>query len=399
MARNGSKRAGNSGSVFKRKDGRWVAQVLLGYDGTTGRPKYKTVYAKSQAEAVKELNKTMAAVTTGKTVPTERTTLGQFLDRWLDGTVRGHKEPKTVDYYVMMVDRHIKPALGRIDLRKLTAEQIQLFLNEKGKPRKVGDKTVTLSPASVAGIRRVFRAAMNQAWKWGLVAENVVVKTVPPKVKKSDPVYLHPDQALKLAEAAKGHPIENLLLVALGTGMRIGEATGLRWQDVDTVNPKQATLRVGVQLQRVEGKLVHKSVKSASSRRSLPLLGYALEGIEAEKFRQARLQAELGDSFQNPLGLVFLNSEGRPLDPKYVHNHLKALCRKAGIPEVSFHKLRHTAATHMVAEGVPLALVKDQLGHSSIALTTGTYAHMVPVAQRKAAEKLDAVFRKAQAEQ
>ncbi len=393
MAKRRSRARHGLGSVFKRKDGRWVAQVCAGYSADTGKPKYRTAYSRTEQDAKTNLKQMINELDSGQPAPTSRQTVGEFLDKWLDECVKGQKEPKTIVYYTMMVNRHIKPSLGRIELRKLQAYEVQSLINEKTKPQPTGKegKTRKLSPATVNGIRRVLRAALNQAWKWDMVVQNVVPKTSAPKVVKPEPVYLEPDQAQKLLEQAKGHPIENLVALAMGTGLRIGEATGLRWQDVDVEN---ATLRVQVQLQRIEKKLVHKPLKSASSRRNLPLLGMALEAVRAEEFRQASLKAKLGEKYANPLGLVFLNSEGRPLDPKYVDKHLKQLCKDAGIPQVSFHKLRHTAATHMVAAGVPLALVKDQLGHSSITLTTGTYAHMVPAAQREAAEKLDAVLRK-----
>lgn len=155
------------------------------------------------------------------------------------------------------------------------------------------------------------------------------------------------------------------------------------------------TLRVQYQLQR-NGKLTHKSLKSASSRRNLPILGMVLEALKAEQKRQVFLKVAFKAGGLNPLDLVFLNAEGRALDPKYVDKHLKALCTKAEIAPVSFHKLRHTAAPHMVAADVPLALVKDHLGHSSITLRTGPCAHMVPAAQREAAEKLDQALRTGQ---
>lgn len=376
------------GSIYQRKpDGLWVAQVHIGYN-EKGRPKYKRVYRKENAAAVDALQELQFALRRGQPVDAKRLTVSEYLDQWMATSVEGSKEPKTIAYYRMMIDRHLKPTIGRIDLRKLTALHVQAMLTEKQTKADPKTKRI-LSASSVAGIRRTLRAALSRAWKLGLVAENVAQKTDPPKVKKADPVYLTPEQALALREKANGHPIENLLALTLGTGLRVGEATGLRWTDVDLDN---GLLKITTQLQRISKKLTLKSLKSSSSRRTLPLIGLALEAVQAEQVRHAKLRAFLGDSF-NELGLVFVNDGGRPFDPKYVDKHLKALCKAAEIPQVSFHKLRHTAATLMVAAGVPLALVKDQLGHSSITLTMGTYAHMLPTAQREAAEKLDQALR------
>jgi len=386
----------------------------LGYR-SDGKPKYKTAYAKLESEAVDALIKIQTDVTLGKPISTERQTVSQFLDDWLESVIEGHKEPQTVRYYRLMVNTHIKPAIGRIDIRKLQALQVQELISTsskasplpKSKPgtktkkakdaetKKVEVKTVkTLSPYTVRGIRAVLRAALNHAWKLGMVSENVALKTTPPRIVKSDPVYLSPEDAHKLLEKAEGHALRNLLAVTLGTGMRVGEATGLRWQDIDF---ESLTLRIQYQLQRNNGKLTHKPLKSASSRRNLPILGMVESALRAEQERQQFQRAASRTDVFNPLELVFLNADARPLDPKYVDKHLKALCKEAGIAQVSFHKLRHTAATHMVAAGVPLALVKDQLGHSSITLTTGTYAHMVPAAQREAAEKLDLALKSVKA--
>jgi len=386
MAKRGKNREPGTGSVFQRtRDKRWVAQVLLGYD-ERGRARYKLGVCRSQAAAISKLNEIMARVTTGQSITTDRQTVSTYLSSWLKTKAEAQLAPKTLAYYKLMVERHIIPSLGRTDLTKLSANQVQVFLNEKARPTTYGDRTTIVGPYTVRGIRAVLRAALADAWRLGLVSDNVALKVRTPKIIKSDPVYLDPEQAAQLCKAAQGHAIENLIRLTLGTGLRIGEATGVRWQDVEV---ESGILRVTVQLQRIAGKLVHKPLKSASSRRVLALVGLALEAIQAEKLRYDRLRSTLGQDGFNPLGLVFLNDEGRPLDGKYVDKHLKKLCANAKIPEISFHKLRHTAATLMVAAGVPLALVKDQLGHSSITLTTGTYAHMVPSAQKQAAETLN----------
>jgi integrase len=146
------------------------------------------------------------------------------------------------------------------------------------------------------------------------------------------------------------------------------------------------------QLQRIDGTLMLRGLKSTSSRRTLPLASLAVEALREEKARQLVLSAALGNDF-NPLNIVFLNSEARPLDQRYVDRHLKEILVKAGLPKLSFHKLRHTAASLLVAAGVDIHQVKEQLGHSQISLTANLYAHGVSQAQRRAANKLDSVLR------
>ncbi|MBZ0214806.1 MAG: site-specific integrase [Nitrospirae bacterium] len=373
--RSRGRREPGSGSVFKRADGRWVAQVLLDYKD--GKARYKTSYARSEKEAVAKLNQAIAAVATGRHVPTQRVTVAQFVEEWLEQTVKPHRAPKTYRSYRQLYEHHLKDSLGRLDLKKLTHMHVQRLINEKDK--------AGYAPNTVDRIRATLRSALAIAWKQGLVAENVAQRVSVPKKVKKDPTFLQPEEAKRLIEAAGQTRFGNLIELALHTGMRIGEVTGLRWSDVDFDN---AILRVRVQLQRVESKLVLRELKSASSRRSLPLTARALDALKREKAEQLLMRSVLGERFANPMDLVFLNAEGRPMDQKHVHKHLKSALSGAGLPDVSFHSLRHTAASLMVAAGVPLQVVKDQLGHSSILLTSGTYAHMVPAAQREGAERL-----------
>lgn len=375
MARKRAKREQGTGSVFKRSDGRWVAQVLLGHEN--GRAKYKTCYARSQREAVEKLNAVMAEVQIGRTVPTARLTVGAFVENWLEETIRPNRAPKTYRSYRQLYDLHLKDPLGRLDLKRLTPAHVQRLVNEKAK--------AGYAPNTVDRVRATLRSALSQAWKEGLVGENVAKRVSVPRKVKKDPVFLVPEDARRLVEASKGDRIGGLIRVALLTGMRIGEITGLRWEDADL---EAKVLRVRMQLQRVDSRLVLRDLKSSSSRRALPLLDEAVEAIRAESAFQLFLRSQLGERFSNDLGLVFLNADGRPMDQKWVHSRLKRLLSEAGLPSLSFHALRHTAASLMVAAGVPIALVKDQLGHSSIALTSGTYSHMVPAAQREGVERL-----------
>lgn len=318
----------------------------------------------------------------------------EYLEEWLELYVRPHKEPKTVTFYEGMVKNHLAPALGRTGLRKLTAAQAQKMLNDKAKPfqvtRKSGEEVQSrLSSETLRGILATLRSALTRAYKDGLVAENVAKRAVLPKSTKKIAQHLSAEEARQLLALLGDHPVDRAILVALHTGLRIGEVTGLTWRDIDFA---RETLRVRQQLQRVNGKLQLKGLKSERSQRTLPLLGTAREAIRAQRGYQVLQRTELGD-LDNPDDLVFLNPEGRPLDPKYVNNRLKTLMTKAGLPPLSFHKLRHTAATLMLAEGIPLHQVRDQLGHSQIALTANIYGHAVPTALRQAAEALERAMR------
>jgi len=387
MARTKTRRS-QGFSVYQRKDDRWGWAVTTGYHPVTGNPQRVQGICKTQKEASEAAVLATAKVKTGAHIPQGKDqTVGAYLDEWLETYIRPNREPKTTTYYAGMIKQHLKPAFDRTPLRKLTVPMVQRLLNEKAKPQPVKDKPdKTLSANTIRGIRATLRSALTQAVRNGLVVDNVAQKVTTPKVKSKKQEFLEPGQVKKLLIAAEGHHLHSLITIAVHTGMRIGEITGLTWSCVDL---EKKALRIEHQLQRINGKLQLKSLKSDRSRRTLHLTKTAIEALRNEKSRQL-LELSPG---QNPLDLVFLNHEQRPLDPKFVNDNLKALMVKAEIPPMSFHKLRHTAATQALASGIPITHVQDQLGHSQISLTKNIYGHAVPTALQDVAEALDRMYK------
>ena len=350
----------------------------LGYEPGTGKRLRAQGTALTQREASELAVAAAAGKNAGAHVAQGRDrSVGEWLDEWLETYVRPNREPRTVAYYALMIERHLKPLLGTTGLRKLEGEAVQALLNEKSK---------TLSPETVRGIRSTLRAALGQAFRGELVGRNVAQLTSAPKRVHRAPRALSAEQAMALYAALDGTPIAGLVRLTLHTGLRLGEATGLTWESVDF---QAKTLRVTQQLQRIDGRLQLKGLKTERARRALHLTGSALDVLRAERARQG-VELEAGS---NALGLVFLNSEGRPFDPRNVDEHLKKAMLEAGLPRGSFHQLRHTAATLALASGVPLVAVRDQLGHSQISLTADIYGHAVPTALRDAAEALERAYR------
>jgi len=380
-------------SVYERKDGRWGWGVTTGYDSVTGNPKRIQGIEKTQKAAQEKAVTAAAKVQAGANLPQGRDqSVTDYMNDWLELYIKPHREPKTVSYYSGMIKHHITPTIGRIQLRKLTSVAVQKMLNEKSAPFTVDigegmTKEKRLSVETVRGIRATLRSALTRAYKDGLIIENVASRVETPQGERNTAKHLTQEQAITLIEAAKDHHLESLLTLALLTGMRVGEATGLRWDDVDF---STHTLHIRAQLQRVEGKLILKRLKSDRSSRALHLPALAVTVLQSEKAKQLMTNSSWKKSEPfNPSGLVFLNAENRPLDPKYIDKHLKALMASAKLPPMSFHKLRHTAATLALAHGASLSSVRDQLGHSQISITADTYGHAVPTALKSVAEGLE----------
>lgn len=397
-------------SVYQRKsDGRWGWAVTTG-TLPNGNPQRIQGICKSKTEATDKALSILGKHKAGLHIPTGKDrTVTEFMNEWLELYIRPHREPKTTSYYEGMIKNHITPTIGKTPLRKLTAAQVQKMLNDKAKPflvpikppknKETGqerpegevdapkEKEVRLSAETLRGIRATLRSALTRAYRDGLVAENVGSRVDTPKAKHGEREFVTAEDAGKLIAEAGNHPIDRLIVLTLQTGMRIGEVTGLTWADVDF---EGETVKIRGQLQRVQSKLVLKSLKSHRAARTLCLTKTALDALKDQKaYQLIQVSNRLDSEAYNPLNLVFLNVEGRPLDPKFVNDHLKALMTKAGLKAVSFHKLRHTAATLMLAAGIPLTQVRDQLGHSQIALTANIYGHAVPEALRTAANALE----------
>jgi integrase len=393
-----SRRSHGSGSIFKDKTtGAWNAQVLIGYT-EQGKPKYQRVRRKSEREATDALNDLITKLNLGLPTDQPKQTLGQFLDEWLKDTVKPHREPKTYRVYEQIVRLYLKPGLGHVKLAKLNAPQVQAAFNHLsksgGKPDADGNST-PLAAKTVKDVKGVLCSALSCAWRAGLIRDNPAKKVLTPKVEQREALFLRAEEAANLIEFSRSHYIGPLIEIALMTGLRLGEATGLTWADIDF---STGTIKIRQQLQRVNGTLILKSLKSRSSKRNLSLPKAGLDTLQEQRNRQLIASADhKGKGHFNELQLVFTSTLGRPLDGTYIDDVLKSLCTKAGVTPVSFHKLRHTAATHLAAAGIPLTVVKDQLGHSQIGLTANTYSHAVPAALKSAGDKLGEMFRKVDA--
>jgi integrase len=372
------KRNAGEGSIFERADGRWCAQLDLGWE--SGRRRRKYVYGATAAEVQDQLLKARSDLKAGLPVATDRQTVEQFLDRWLEA-VRPSVRPRTFQGYAILVRNHIVPELGRLRLDKLAPQHVQAALVRKS--------ASGLSSQTVRHIRAILRIALNQAIKWELVARNAASLSVVPKLEHKGFRSLSPDDARHLLDAARGERLDAVYTVALSLGLRMGEILGLRWQDVDLDG---AMLTVNQAIYRIAGKgLVAAEPKTDRSRRALFLPDGVLRALRAHRLRQLQERLAAGSRWHDS-GLVFTSSIGTPLEPRNLFRSFKTLLRKAGLPDVRFHDLRHSAASLLLAQGVPMRAVMELLGHSNISTTADIYSHVMPAMMRDVADKMDVIL-------
>ena len=372
----GKKNGNGEGSIYKRaSDGKYAASVTLP-DG-----KRRTFYGKTRAEASDKLQSAKRSVQDGLPLPPERQTLAKFLTGWLEDVVKPNLRPYTYQSYSAQVRCHIAPALGHYRLTRLTAQDIQGFLNVK--------LASGLSPRTVQYLHAILRGALGRAERWGMIPRNVARLASPPRVPKANIEPLTPVEAKRLLAAAREDRLEALYTVALALGLRQGEALGLRWQDV---NLEAGTLLVRKSLQKQDGKFVLAEVKTDKSRRALKLPDVCTAALRTHQYRQAEERERFGSTWGNDLSLVFTELDGTPLSRFAVTRRFQRLLDLEGLPSHRFHDLRHTSATLLLAQGIPLRVIQELLGHSLLATTADVYSHVLPVLMADAASKMDAAL-------
>jgi integrase len=368
------KRGQNEGSIFKRKDGRWCGILNLGWEN--GRRKRKHFYGASAADVQEQLLKARADHSHGLPVAPERQRLGHYLERWLEYTAKVSTRPRTHGRYTELLRLHVIPALGHVLLEKLAPVDVQRLLN-----RKLAEG---LSPKTVRHIRGVLSTALGRAVKWSLIGRNAAALTDAPRAVTANIRAFDSDEARRFIDAVSGERLEALYLLTITLGLRRGEVLALKWNDLDL---DADIVHVRASLQRVNGCLQLSETKTQKSRRKLPILEFVAKALRLHRTRQIEARLLAGPQWRDA-GFVFTTGIGTPVDPANLLDNFKRILKKAGLPDIRFHDLRHSAASLLLTLNVHPRVVMELLGHSQISLTMNTYSHVVPDLLREAVGKL-----------
>lgn len=367
-----SKRGNNEGSIYPHKRG----GVKVGYRGsywvyTPEGPKRRYITGKTRGDVAKKLTKAMSDRDGGLVVDDKNMTFGEFLDTWLSGSVRGTVRESTLWRDKSLASNHVKPALGRVRLKNVNAVHIQGMYRDR--------LDSGLSGSTVQKIHHIVHKALAQAVKWDLIPRNPAdaVKAPTPSTKEMRP--LSAEEARKLLAAAEGTRLEALYVLAVHTGMRRGELLGLKWDDVD-LDGGTPRLRVRRTLTLLEGgkKLALGDTKTKTSRRTIRLTPGAVEALRRHRARQAEERLKVGSLYADN-GLVFAGETGGLINPSNLRQRsFIPLLEAAGLPQITFHDLRHTCASLLFSKNVHPKFVQELLGHARVAITLDCYSHMLP---------------------
>jgi integrase len=372
------KRGNGEGSITRRKDGLYMARYTV---ETAIGARRKTVYAKTRKEAAERLTAAMADASKGITADGGPKTVGAFLTSWLENSVRGSVRKSTYDRNESLCRVHLIPSLGRKKLKTLSAADVAGFYRSR--------LDSGCSAASVHKMHETLHKALKQAVRWGYMTKNPADDVDAPRVHTEEVHPLTRDEARRFLKVVRGDRLEALYVVALHTGLRQGELLALRWEDVDI---EEKTLIVRRTTTKDGGKLLIGPTKTAKGRRTVKLTRDAAEALREHLTRQLEEIDGLGDYYQ-PGGLVFATMKGTLLNPSNLRKRSFApLLVRAGLPHMTFHQLRHTAATILLLKNVNPKIVSEMLGHASIAITLDTYSHVLPNMQDSAVAAMEEAF-------
>ena len=376
------RRANGEGNLRKRKDGRWEGRYTAGHDPETGKAIYRNVLGRTQAEARAKLKQAIEEAKRVDPVKAKKYTVGEWMDVWFENYAKVKVRPSSHQTYRGYIDNHIKPNIGKIPLGKLTSLDLQKFykkLLSSGRVERIESKKQSkgLSPKTVRNLHQIIASAMKLAKEQKLIVTDPTDGCALPKVEHREMKTLPVEQLASFLREAKESGVFELYYVELATGLRRGELLGLKWEDLDL---DRGNLRVKRQVARINGEVVEAPLKTKNAYRTLPLARDTVDVLNQQKKKVGSCP------------WVFPGSTGGPMSPDSVLHMLHRVLKRAGLPRVRFHDLRHTFATLALQNGVDVKTVSGMLGHYSAGFTLDTYAHVTTSAQRQAVEAMEHVL-------
>ena len=369
------RRPSGDGMVRKREDGRWEGRIVVGHKAN-GDSIFRYIYADTQKELTAKLRQNIDAYQGIDLTEDSRMSLSEWLDTWLEQMALTLR-PGTLEHYRSDLNHHIKPYLGQKRLTQLTSADLrELYraLEDRGRARPRPGQSPGLSPTTVHSIHTTLHQALQAAVEQRMIPDNPAMRAEPPKIIHRAMNILTEEQMERfLAETNRDIVWRDFFYTELTTGLRLGEICGLMWSDFDE---RKGTLRVCRTLRKEKGgRLVAGDTKTYAGTRTI-----LLPSRTAERLADRKKRSYSPWIFPNPL------QPEAPLNPGTAYRQLKKFLADAGLPDLRFHDLRHTFATHALASGVDAKTLSGILGHTKASFTLDTYTHTTGDLQKRAAE-------------
>ena len=329
------------------------------------------------------MNKLLVAVGEQSYAVPTKASLREYLTKaWLPA-VKATVRPSTYNSYVQHVECHIAPHIGSVKLAKLTGSQVNALYAKLAESGKKDGKT-GLSPMTVHHVHSCLHKACKDAVRWGHISRNPLDAADPPRKKGDGTREMQTwtkEQLKSFLVSIADHRLSALWRTIAMTGMRRGEALGLRWLDVDLEAERLSVRRALIPTNR---DVVVSEPKTAKGRRVIALDPGTVEILKAQAARQLEEQAQPRERWVET-GLVFTAENGSALDPESVSRYWRQAVKHSLLPPIRLHDLRHTHATLALQAGIHPKVVSERLGHATVSITLDTYSHAIPAMQEEAA--------------
>ena len=375
------------GHIKKRAKHSCSVVIDLGYDEYSKRRRQWVTVKGTKRDAERRLAELLHQLDTGTFMKPGKTTVAEYLERWLQDYARPNLSPRTAEVYSYIIERHVSPVLGRLSLTQLKPEHIQRYYADK--------QAANLSPQTIKHHHTLLHKALKTATEWGLLLRNPVDAVSPPRVHRAEVQFWTAVEVARFLEVIRDSLYYPVFYLALYTGMLRSELLGLRCSDVDLFLG-QLSIDRGLHVVR-GGDVIFTQPKSTKSRRTVALSPATVLMLRDHK-KEVQQRYNLFGVVLTDQDFVFAHMDGTPLLPNSVSHAWIRLVRKAVVKPISFHGARHTHASLMLKQGIHPKVVQERLGHSTIAITLDTYSHAAPGLQETAArhfdEALDAAYNK-----
>ena len=315
-------------------------------------------------------------------------TVTEYLQRWLADYVRPFSAKSTTKLYEYFVETRIIPELGKLKLKNVNASHIQRMYRKMVTERKDG-KAKPVSVGTINGLNRVLKSAMSQAVREGLIRDNPCINAKPPAQERFEPTIIDDCNIKRFLEAAKESDYYALVETAVMSGLRLGELLALTWQDID-LDRGVITINKALKGSGAEARV--EQPKTRSGFRTVMIPRHTVETLRQHKAEQIELKQHSGGQFKDE-GIVFATKLG-----SYANGHnitgrtIKSICKKAGLPPMRFHDLRHTHGSLLAANSLSARSISDRLGHADASFTMKLYTHKTTLSQMAVVNVLDAFF-------
>jgi site-specific recombinase XerD/predicted RNA-binding Zn-ribbon protein involved in translation (DUF1610 family) len=337
----------------------------------------------TQKECQAAMNKLLVAVEQQTyTAPTKATVKQYLTKEWLPA-VKATIRPSTYNSYVQHVECHIVPHIGAVKLQKLSGSQVNALYAKLAESGGLDGKK-GLSPQTIHHVHACLHKACKDAVRWGQLSRNPLDAADPPRAKGDSTREMKTwtkEQLKAFLEAVREDRLSPLWHTIAMTGMRRGEALGLRWIDVDLEAGRLSIRRALIPINR---DVVVSEPKTAKGRRVVALDSGTVEVLKGQAARQLEERSNWDEGWVES-GLVFTAENGAALDPESISRYWRQAVKKTMLPTIRLHDLRHTHATLALQAGVHPKVVSERLGHATVSITLDTYSHAIPAMQEEAA--------------